>query len=58
MAKQQLNGSRFNIKCRNFKLKPEEVARRYGISQGGNSFLFAVETVDVGHIFIICDRVV
>ncbi|MCC5928312.1 MAG: hypothetical protein JJU28_03610 [Cyclobacteriaceae bacterium] len=55
-AKQQLKGTRFNIKCRNFKLKPEEVSKRYGISQGGNSFLFAVETLDNGHLFIICDK--
>lgn len=58
LAKRQLKGARFNIKCRNFKLKPEELAKRYGISQGGASFLFAVETLDNGHLFIICDRVV
>jgi hypothetical protein len=45
-AKSFQKGDAFNIKTRNFPQSPSEVAKKLGIKEGGDEFLFCVKTKD------------
>lgn len=48
--------SAFNIKTRNFPLSPVEVAKKLGIKEGGEEFLFCVRIKDEKLRLILCNK--
>ena len=53
---QLIPGKKANISCRNFPLRPEEVAKKIGFSFGGDQYLFATTLSDGKKVVIHCER--
>ena len=45
-----------NVVCRNFPLKPEELKKKYKITDGGNQFLYACTLLDKERVFILAQK--
>ncbi len=54
-AKQKLKNRQFNIKCRNFPLSPEQLAKKYQVKAGGEQFIFAAKTRHSKNEIMICE---
>jgi hypothetical protein len=50
--------SSFNIKTRNFPVNPADVAKKLGVKEGGELFLFCVRVKDGKLRLVVCDRLV
>lgn len=48
----------FNIKTRNFPLTPAEVAKKLGIKEGGDQFLFCMKVMDERLRVIVCKNII
>ncbi len=46
-----------NISTRNFPIKPEEIKKKLGLQDGGESYLFATENNEKQKIVLICRKV-
>ncbi len=49
--------SKANISTRNFPLKPEELKKKTGIADGGNTYLFGCTLADESKVIIQCEKV-
>lgn len=43
-AQRILKGCKANVSCRNFPMKPEELKRKLGVSDGGDVYVFGTKT--------------
>lgn len=46
-----------NISTRNFPMKPEEIKKKFGIKDGGDTYLFFTEDFEKKKIVLICKKV-
>lgn len=55
-SKEIVKGGRFNIISKNYPLKPEEIKKKYKISDGGNSYLIFTKDVS-GRIILMSEQI-
>ncbi|MBX2844851.1 MAG: RsmD family RNA methyltransferase [Saprospiraceae bacterium] len=46
-----------NIICKNFPLKPAEIAKKFGFKEGGDHFLIATTIEGIGKRFLIAEKI-
>lgn len=52
----KLSGSQANVSTRNFPMKPDEIKKRLGLKDGGDTYLFATENYLQQKIVLICRK--
>jgi len=57
LLKQHLPKSQANISCRNYPLKPQEIKTKYGLKDGGNSYVFFTTNYKNQKIVLICNKI-
>jgi len=50
--------SKANISTRNFPIKPEELKKKIGIADGGDTYLFGCTLQDESRVIVQCDKVI
>ncbi len=46
-----------HIACRNFAMSVEEIRKKFGIKEGGETYIFATTLLDEKSIFLVCEKV-
>ncbi len=53
-----LKQKKANISVRNYPLKPEQIKKKYGLSDGGSLFVFFTTNLDEEKIVLICEKLI
>lgn len=55
-AQRMLKGQKANVSCRNFPMKPDELKRKLGVSDGGDCYVFGTKTAQSQHIVLVARK--